>query len=216
MKLFLLLLHIWIFDGMDMCSMFFIESLMILTFSIYFNFYNKLEDGECIRNFIMSRRIFIIFTNIIILYIIRMEIMEYNISVSMIYELLNMFLAFIFSNVWFYISHRLFHCKFLYKEYHYMHHIFHAKNPLGAFYAHPFEFLCCNVPAMISPFFFGCSVPLVQAYCFVSFCNIIVSHSDVNFGLFQKSMFHQKHHRTYSKNFGLNTEVLDKLMGTYG
>lgn len=213
MRVLLLLLHLWFFDTIDVHSMIVVEYALIACASVLMNYSSREVDPT--SSLLLSVNVFPILINISLLTFVRLEQTSMQMPSNITEEGLRVILAFLFSNVWFYFSHRLFHCRMLYKKFHYMHHRFNAKNAFGAFFSHPFEFLCCNLPAMIAPLFFGCCDRVLHAYCFVSCLNIVLAHSNTEITFMKKSLFHQRHHSMYSKNFGLNTMVLDKMFSTF-
>ena len=114
-------------------------------------------------------------------------------------------------DIFFYLFHRLFHTKLLYK-YHKIHH--QIKKPIGisAFYFHPIDFIFGNIiPIVLSIYISQMSLLTIHiTLCIITFDTIFIGHS----GNKKLSNFHDNHHKYFCFNFGTN-KFMDKLLLTY-
>lgn len=130
--------------------------------------------------------------------------------------------AFVISSSTFYYIHRTFHSVgWLYRHVHSLHHRNIHTCALDSFDVHPIELCVGN----LLPFF--CSItplPLganfAVAFAWVGILNILLAHVDYRFHntslnhSLQLSSFHNLHHKTFTKNYGLRNGFFDCLHGT--
>jgi sterol desaturase/sphingolipid hydroxylase (fatty acid hydroxylase superfamily) len=122
----------------------------------------------------------------------------------------NLFFSYLSVDFFFYVFHRLFHTRILYR-FHYIHH--RVKKPVGlsAFYAHPIDFIFSNiVPIYIVPIIFNYDYLMIHIYtALILYKTIYVSHG----GICNISTLHDYHHEKFSINYGIGV-FMDKLVGT--
>jgi sterol desaturase/sphingolipid hydroxylase (fatty acid hydroxylase superfamily) len=63
-------------------------------------------------------------------------------------SVIHLIITVVIEEVWFYHSHRVMHCSFMYK-FHKQHHSFNKPIALAALYCHPVEMLLCNIPLVL-------------------------------------------------------------------
>lgn len=112
------------------------------------------------------------------------------------------------AELWFDLSHRLLHTRWFYR-FHKLHHQFKYPYGLTGLYAHPVEFIFCNLASTIWTLYWIEYSPIViyiwNAYLAI---NTINSHHKYFEGP------HLIHHRKLNVNFG-SIGILDVLLGTY-
>lgn len=128
---------------------------------------------------------------------------------NIFYSIRDFIISMYFSQIIFYIIHRCFHTKYLYK-FHKVHHEY--KRPLGftAAYAHPIDYIFGNmIPLGVMPFILGSDIYTTNLFISVVLYNtIIVDHT------YQKEYkHHQLHHKYFKYNYGSSN--LDKMCNTY-
>lgn len=129
-------------------------------------------------------------------------------------------LQYIWTSVWFYFSHVLFHSPCLYK-YHKIHHLSVYTDALDGLVSHPLEFVC---NAIGSTFLFQliCPLPiqLTAAVHFIFVYSTMISHIGYSFKnqyineILLINRYHAMHHKKQNTNFGLDNGFLDKLFDT--
>ena len=130
-------------------------------------------------------------------------------------------ILFIWNELHFYFSHKLFHTPFLYKNFHYIHHTSTIPTPFSMFSFHWVEAIMLGtvllIPAIIFPFH---SISLL-ALPIISFVLNILGHSDIN--VFPKKSSdhilrfayrHSIHHKYKRGNFGFFLTSFDKFFKT--
>ena len=114
-------------------------------------------------------------------------------------------------NMWFYLVHRMFHIKFLYKRIHYRHHMNTETVAVTALDANPLEHIISTMGI-----FFVCSTPIPRFYirCF----GVIIMTwwtCDAHSGYTKPSNRHEIHHKLHSYNYGQGLYLMDKLFGSH-
>ena len=119
-------------------------------------------------------------------------------------------LVFIIMDFIFYIVHRLFHSKYLYK-YHSIHHQWKGPNTASTFYCHPLEMLFVNIlPLLSSIMICKLNFTTVRFIHFVSVSNtMVVAHGGYKYFNNKK---HDLHHKYRNGNYGIL--IMDRLFGT--
>ena len=132
---------------------------------------------------------------------------ENLIIIDNLYKIL---LVFVIMDFIFYIAHRLFHSKYLYK-YHSIHHQWTGPNTASTFYCHPLEMLFVNILPLISSIMI-CRVNFITARFihFVSVSNtMIVAHGGYKYF---NNKTHDLHHKYRNGNYGIL--IMDRLFDT--
>ncbi len=120
-------------------------------------------------------------------------------------------------SILFYFIHRLFHTnRFLYTNFHLLHHQHRTTWPHQAVDCTILEHLLCNlVPLFAGPWLIGMNVQILRVWGVVATCNTVWSHSGgARKASNIKPTSHDIHHSHVRYNFGVGTS-LDKLFGTY-
>ena len=129
----------------------------------------------------------------------------------------------VFSEAWFYYSHRLMHTRYFYK-FHADHHAFIRGNALSALYCSPVEMVLTNQLSVTIPYFLmGFSFWEMSVVNIITALSVIRGHSG---GYFIKnlpkwlpksvicSLDHDIHHHALDCNYGI-FYILDRWHGTY-
>ena len=125
----------------------------------------------------------------------------------------------------FYVSHRVLHTPFFYKNIHKQHHRYNVTISIAAEYAHPFEYIFGNViPVMAGPTLLGAKVhhATTLLYLGIAIHKTLSDHSGYKFpwDVYQylpmgtDSDFHSFHHSHNVGNFAATFSYLDTLFGT--
>jgi sterol desaturase/sphingolipid hydroxylase (fatty acid hydroxylase superfamily) len=115
-----------------------------------------------------------------------------------------------YSNVWFYVSHRLFHTKLFYK-YHVLHHSVPNPPPLATFYCSLIEHILVNTGTFIIPLIL---IPLPYELNLLWTWIIVFKSTNAHMGTLNKNDHHYRHHKNPLYNFGAKPFV-DVIFGTY-
>lgn len=131
----------------------------------------------------------------------------------------------VFQDVYFYLTHRLLHTKFMMRNVHRIHHGSTNPTPWSSFNVHPIE-------KLIELFFFPIvilTMPLhpgaLIAYSFFSAFSNLMGHCGYEFSKYEKLMispywpgatstFHNQHHQYFECNYSLYFSFWDKLFRT--
>jgi len=125
----------------------------------------------------------------------------------------------------FYWMHRMFHHPKLYPHVHKMHHSFNTTVGIAAEYAHPLEFVLCNMlPTAVGPAILGptCHVVTVFAWYAIRFGETLDGHCGYEFSFspyrlipFSGSAeYHDFHHSVNVGNYSSFFSVWDTVFGT--
>ena len=119
----------------------------------------------------------------------------------------------IFTDIYFYIAHRIVHIPYFYKRIHKIHHELIAPVGLGAFYCHPLEMILVNLPPVILPaLLMNFSFYSLLIFNFISTINTVYNaHGGYKS---TKNQHHDIHHEKFNVNYGINI-FMDKLFNTY-
>jgi|TARA_Y100000389_G_C17451788_1_gene515384 sterol desaturase/sphingolipid hydroxylase (fatty acid hydroxylase superfamily) len=199
-----------------------ISFLIIGTYTAYIDFSDKALENRIQHNDIIKIKniykkviplvSFNLFINTLFLSYFFIKFIEYsNCSYYPdIYSIPKFFFYRYFVDVPFYLAHKLFHTRFLYK-YHKVHH--EIKEPIGisAFYLHPIDFIFANILPIHFLF-----VLLKPDFITLHLWNIITIFNTIyesHGGFSNLSEFHDIHHKLSRYNFGTNV-FMDKLFKT--
>ena len=107
------------------------------------------------------------------------------------------------------VMHSMFHNRYLYRWFHYLHHQYRDPIGLDAFYLHGIDFLMTHcLPFYGAILLVDQHVWTLQLWtCGITAAGILLSHAGWG------SNFHLVHHRNYRKNLGLGL-VADRLLLT--
>lgn len=147
----------------------------------------------------------LIFTNVLSSYIgENINIDEYILYNEIIKQIIFLFLF----DLWFYCVHYSFHkYKFLYKKFHYVHHIAVEASPLDGIVSDPIEgFMSFNLPGVILSNMLNIHVVTQYLIIFIAHLSIFVNHSFLD-------KRHLNHHKKIKYNFS-STIIPDLLFGT--
>jgi len=119
-------------------------------------------------------------------------------------------MVFIVMDFIFYLMHRLFHSKYLYK-YHSIHHQWTGPNTASTFYYHPLEMLFVNIlPLLLSILICRVNFFTARFIHFISVSNtMIVAHGGYKYF---NNHSHDLHHKYRNCNYGIL--ITDRLFGT--
>lgn len=138
------------------------------------------------------------------------------------YLVLSFILALGFHDIYFYLTHRLLHLRFLFKIVHFKHHRSHPTNALSTFSFHPIEgiiqILVVPLVAFVIPLHEGVLLLFTAFLIFVS----VYGHSGYElrpnkkglFRIFNTSLHHYQHHEFVNYNFGIYLHLWDDIFGT--
>jgi len=159
--------------------------------------------------------LFNLFITSLVFNLIIFKLLHYNNNpyypIRLSYSLFKLSFYKYFVDIPFYISHRLFHTKYLYK-YHKKHHEIKAPVGISALYSHPIDYIFGNlVPIFIPLIFLNIDFVSLHIWTFFTiFATIYESHG----GFENLSEFHDFHHKYFKYNFGTNV-FMDKILDTY-
>ena len=107
----------------------------------------------------------------------------------------------------FYLFHKLFHIKFLYKQFHKIHHQYTKTIGLAGIYAHPLDFIICNLIPGSTGFYLFNNIHVFTVFIWIMLSSsyVVISHSILN--------FHTYHHHLLNKNFG-TLKIMDFIFKT--
>jgi len=127
------------------------------------------------------------------------------------YSLFKLLVYKYFVDIPFYICHRIFHTKYLYK-YHKKHHEIKAPVGISALYSHPIDYIFGNlVPVSVPLILFNIDFISLHVWTFLTiFSTVYDSHG----GFVNLSEFHDFHHKYFKFNFGTNF-FMDKILNTF-
>lgn len=122
-----------------------------------------------------------------------------NKEVTIINTCTDLVLSYLLSDIFFYISHRSFHSKLLYK-YHKKHHELIAPVGMGALYMSGVELYGNLIPVILGPILLSATALVVHIWIFIAVTNtIIISHTNYK----NWSEFHDLHHVHRNCNYGI-------------
>lgn len=142
--------------------------------------------------------------------------------------LVTFIVMFVFTEFWFYVSHRAMHSRALYFI-HAQHHTARVVSPFTSFSFSLAEQVITNVPATVFILLLSqvmpVSVPGLAAFSLVNILGSLLAHLNVEVfpagfartapgRVFISSTFHALHHSRYQGHYGLFTRVMDRLLGT--
>ena len=159
--------------------------------------------------------LFNLFITTFIFSIMTFSLLHYNNNpyypTKLSYSLFKLFIYKYVVDIPFYIGHRLFHTKYLYK-YHKKHHEIKAPIGISALYSHPIDYIFGNlIPVFVPLILFNADFVSLHIWTFFTiFTTIYESHG----GFSNLSEFHDFHHKYFRFNFGTNF-FMDKLLNTY-
>lgn len=126
--------------------------------------------------------------------------------------LLRWILSFVISDIWLYVTHRMFHTSILYK-YHKMHHIYVNPHGLAGLYVHPLEFILSNHLSMMIPLKIISNQNLLFMETAFVALDILMSHKGKEYN-HPSATYHALHHQYMNCNFGF-LYISDLIFSTY-
>ncbi|HLP38368.1 sterol desaturase family protein [Lacibacter sp.] len=141
---------------------------------------------------------------------------------SIIYLPASFLLALLVHDVYFYVTHRLLHLRFWFKQVHRVHHQSHTTNPWSAF---SFHFAECIIQIGIVPllaFLFPLHEIVLMLFVFFMMFITVYGHSGYElrpnkhqlFNIFNTSLHHSQHHQYVHYNFGIYLNIWDRLFAS--
>lgn len=149
-------------------------------------------------------------------------------EVGLLNTLVTFGVMFVFTEVWFYVSHRAMHSRALYFI-HAQHHTARVVSPFTSFSFSLAEQALSNVPATLFIILLSrvmpLSVPGIMAFSLVNILGSLLAHLNVELfpagfartalgRVFFSSTYHALHHARFQGHYGLFTRVMDRLFGT--
>lgn len=149
-------------------------------------------------------------------------------EVGVLNTLVTFGVMFVFTEVWFYVSHRAMHSRALYFI-HAQHHTARVVSPFTSFSFSLAEQVLSSVPATLFIILLSrvmpLSVPGVMAFSLVNISGTLLAHLNVELfpagfartalgRVFFSSTYHALHHARFQGHYGLFTRVMDRLFGT--
>jgi lathosterol oxidase len=130
------------------------------------------------------------------------------------------------NDVYFYWTHRWLHSSFLFFKVHYVHHKSRVTTPMTSQSFHFFESLVNVFVVLLFPFILPIHPSAYITFTFIAFLNNVYGHGNYDFVVDRwKDRFpfkylnspsvHGYHHAKINGNFGLYTNVWDRLHGTF-
>lgn len=138
----------------------------------------------------------------------------------------SLFAMIVLNDVYFYWTHRALHIKTLFSRYHSIHHRSRVTTPLTSQSFHAVETFINIVIAILFPYIMPLHPTAYLAFTAVAFLNNVYGHSNydwvqaplrnyVPFSLLNSPSVHGLHHDRVHGNYGLYTNIWDRLHGTY-
>jgi methylsterol monooxygenase len=134
-------------------------------------------------------------------------------------------ITYVISQIVFFFTHIMFHTKFMYKHFHYVHHQIDQPFSISANYSHPVEFIFSNLPTIMTGVILTEMSWVLTCFCWLPIITIesMLEHSGYKlvynsklFGeivLFDPS-HHDKHHKLKMYNYS-SYEFVDKFFKTF-
>lgn len=147
------------------------------------------------------------------MYLLNNNDIDNNNKIDMIvaYGLLKIMFYVIINDIYFYITHKIFHRKFLYNKIHLFHHRVYFTSAVSALDANFIEHLLINLGSfIIGPLLWPCNLNIILFWTFLATFNTCLSHSGYNI----ISYDHYKHHINKNVNYGGGIMIIDYLVGS--
>jgi sterol desaturase/sphingolipid hydroxylase (fatty acid hydroxylase superfamily) len=197
-----------------------IEHILIYWIYSYYILYNNNVDK---KYYIPSKEVLCnVLTNQILgtltFYFFNLNTINKPIENINLYEIfiiiIDMIILSIIQSIYFYIMHRLFHTKFLYKHIHYIHHKNYITIPYTAVNCDIIEHVLINIMSvLIGTKLWLCHQNSVIIWVWLSTYSSVNTHSNI---IRQNNpVRHDFHHLLKNVNYGSGYEFMDKLFGTY-
>jgi sterol desaturase/sphingolipid hydroxylase (fatty acid hydroxylase superfamily) len=121
----------------------------------------------------------------------------------------------VLADVWFFLSHRANHSRFLYPYIHKQHHMLRATVAVGGVACHPVENWMVNFPTLfLSAYMTGVSLYVWKLWCCIVTINVCLSHSGYVIPYFPMGADPHDYHHWYLKcEYGAGG-MMDALFGT--
>jgi fatty acid hydroxylase domain-containing protein 2 len=111
-------------------------------------------------------------------------------------EIISMIIA---AEILFFHMHKLFHCKYLYAKFHYVHHEWTTPQSFASHDSHVIEHIFCNMMPFILPtIFMTNNIISVYTYLFLATLSLVNSHAKEPL----VSNIHTLHHKRRDCNYG--------------
>jgi sterol desaturase/sphingolipid hydroxylase (fatty acid hydroxylase superfamily) len=115
-------------------------------------------------------------------------------------------LSLLWTDVYFYTTHRILHLPWFFRSIHHVHHRFYSVQPWATLYAHPLENLVVNGGVLLGPlYYWQPCVAWTMLWSLLIFFNTLYAHTFPG--------DHATHHRYPTTHFGLDM-FMDRLCGT--
>ncbi|MBC7742543.1 MAG: sterol desaturase family protein [Bdellovibrionaceae bacterium] len=142
------------------------------------------------------------------------------------YFVFSIFLMLMVNDIYFYWTHRLLHRRRFFGKYHSIHHRSKVTTPWTSQSFHWVESVINVFIAVLFPYMFPLHPTAYIIFTFVAFINNVYGHGNHDFvpvsfrnrtpfNLLNSPSIHGYHHENVTGNYGLYTNIWDRLHGTY-
>eukprot|EP01080_Neovahlkampfia_damariscottae_P003256 gene3256-5699_t len=128
----------------------------------------------------------------------------------------DIFICMILDDLFFYIGHRLFHTKFLYKQFHSKHHEARYTVSIASEFFHPVEYIIGIVlPVFLPPLILKSHMITYLSFLAIKLYETTFAHCGYDFGpFFPNAREHSYHHSHFENCYGSFFNIWDRLLGT--
>ncbi|XP_050549078.1 uncharacterized protein LOC126910496 [Daktulosphaira vitifoliae] len=142
--------------------------------------------------------------------------LEFN-SYSWIWWILQWPIIFLYQDYTTYWIHRMYHSRFLFVNFHYLHHRYYQPTSWSVTALHPVEILTLQASSMLPVFVIPVHWLSFSLIILYNYYHGIIQHSGINLKPFwwqpwqPDVMFHDLHHKYVNVNFGFNCYIWDQI-----